>query len=74
MSGSRENIKRNNAFSLYDLYGHTQHMNPWGPEIYNFGRPFLDFIFSLFDLRLGVKKKVFREIMHFDNMTYLTTP
>ena len=45
-----------------------QHKNPCpgGHEIYNFGRPFLRhdyYIFSLFDLCLGVKK-IFKEIMH----------
>ena len=44
LPGSREeNFKRNNAFSLYDLYGHAlaQEPRPRGREIYNFGRPFL---------------------------------
>ena len=55
------------------------HKNPCtgGHEIYNFGRPFLDhhyYILSLFDLCLGVEKKIFKEIMHFHYMTYMATP
>ena len=44
MPGSREeDFQRNNAFSLYDLYGLAlaQEPLPRGHEIYNFGRPFL---------------------------------
>ena len=56
-----------------------QHKNPcqWGHESYNFGRPFLDlyhFILSLSDLCLGVKKKIFKEKMHFHYMTHMVTP
>ena len=38
-----EYFKRNNAISVYDLYGHALAMNPCprGHEIYNFGRPYL---------------------------------
>ena len=77
-----ETLIRNNAFSQYELYGQifNLHKNPctWGHEIYNFGRPFLCYdyyIFSLFDLCLGVKK-IFKEIMHFHYtcMTYMATP
>ena len=40
MPGSREeDFKKNNAFSLYDLYCHV--LTSEGHEIYNFGRPFL---------------------------------
>ena len=71
MPGSREeDFIKNNAFSLYDLC-------PGGHEIYNFGRPFLchhNYILSLSDLCLGVEKKIFKEIMHFHNMTYMATP
>ena len=49
-----------------------------GLEIfYNFGIPFLGhryYILSLFDLCLGVKKKMFKEILHFHYMTYMATP
>ena len=42
MPGSKEeDFKRNNAFSLYDLYGHTLAQEPLSPEIDNLGRPFL---------------------------------
>ena len=46
---------------------------PRGNEIYNFDRPFLGhhhYILSLSDLCLGVKKKIFKEKMHFHYMTY----
>ena len=46
-------------------------------EIYNFGRPFLGqhyYILSLSDLGLGVEKSIFKEIMDFHYMTYMTTP
>ena len=70
-----EDFKKNNAFSLYDLYGNTLTPNscPGGYEIYNLGRPYLshiDYILSLSDLCLGVKKKNFKGIMHFHYMTY----
>ena len=45
-------------------------------EIYNFGTPFLGhhyYTLSLFDLRLGVEKKIVKEIMQFHYMTYMTT-
>ena len=46
-----------------------KHMYPsvGGHEINNFGRPFLDhyyYILSLSDLCLGVKKRIFKEIIH----------
>ena len=46
---------------------------PGGHESYNFCRPFLihhHCILSLSDLCLGVKMKIFKEIMHFHYMTY----
>ena len=46
MPGSKEEeFKKNNAFLIYDLYGHAQHKNPCpgGHEIYNFGGPFLEY-------------------------------
>ena len=80
MLGSREkDSKWINAFSLYDLYGHTLHKNPStrGYEVYNFGRPFHChhyYTLRLSDLCLGVEKKIFKEIMHVRNMTYMATP
>ena len=55
-----------------------QHKNPYpgGHEIYYFGRPFLDhqyYIHSLSDLCLGVENKIFKEIKHFQYMTYKAT-
>ena len=44
-------------------------------EIYNFGTPFLChhyYTLSLFDLCLGVEKKIVKEIMQFHYMTYMT--
>ena len=46
-------------------------------EIYNFGRPFLghhDHIPNLIDLCLELKKKIFKEIMHFHYMNIMATP
>ena len=69
MPGSREeDFKKNNAFSLYDLYGHAlaQEPLPGGHEIYNFGRPFHGhhyYILGLSDLCLEVEEKIFK-IMH----------
>ena len=80
MPGCREeDCYRNNAVSLYDLYGHAPAQEPLsrGQEIYNFGRPFLghhDYILGLSDLCMGVEKKIFKEIMHFYFMTYMATP
>ena len=70
---------RNNAVSLYDLYGHTlaQEPLPRGYDIYNFGRPFLGYhyyILSLFDLCLRIEKKIFKETLHFHYLSYMTTP
>ena len=50
---------------------------PGGHESYNFGRPYLGhyyYILSLSDLCLGVKMKIFKEIMHFHYKTYIATP
>ena len=71
MPGSREeDIWRNYAFSLYDLYDHAlaQEPLPRGHEIYNFGKPFFGhhyYILGLSDLCLGVEKKIFKEIQQF---------
>ena len=42
----KEDFKRNNAFSLYNLNGNApaQEPLPQGHEIYNFGRPFLGYL------------------------------
>ena len=63
-----ENFKGNNAFLLYDFYGHALAQEPLfrGHEIYNLGRPFLDhhyLLLSLFELCLEVEKKIFKEII-----------
>ena len=65
----------------YKTYMATpQHQNPCpgGHDSYNFGRPFLGhhyyYLLSLSDLCPRVKKKVFKEIMHFHYMTYMATP
>ena len=45
-------------------------------EIYNFGTPFLGhhyYTLSLFDLCLGVEKKIVKETMQFHYMTYMAT-
>ena len=75
MPGSREeDFKRNNAFTIYDLYGQTPAP---GVMKLNFGRPFLGhyyYILSLSDICMGVEMKIFQEIMHFHYMTYMATP
>ena len=46
-------------------------------EIYNFGTPFLGhhiYTLSFFDLCLGEKKKIVKEMMQFHYMTYMTMP
>ena len=46
-------------------------------KINNIGRPLLGhhyYILDLSDLCLGVEKKNFKEIMHFQYMTYMATP
>ena len=60
-------------------YGHAlrQEPLPRGHESYNFGRPFRGhhyYILSLFDLCLGVERKIFKEIMYFHYVTYMATP
>ena len=50
---------------------------PVGHEIYNFGRPCLGHhycILTLSDLCMGVVKKIFKEVMHVNYMTYMVTP
>ena len=74
-----EDSKRNNAFSLYDLFDHVlaQETLPWRHEIYIFSRHYLGnhyFTINLFELCLGVEKKSSIEIMHFHNITYMATP
>ena len=56
---------------------HHRNPSPRGHEIYNFGRPFLGhhyYILGLSDLCLEVEKKIFKEIMHSNYMTYMSTP
>ena len=52
-----------------------QHKNPspGGHKIYNFRSPFLGRII-LSDLRMGVEKKDFKEIIHVHCMTYMGIP
>ena len=62
----RRRFLRNNAFSLYDLYGHALYQNPslGGHESYIFGRTFLGhhcYIFGLFDLCLGVERRFLKK-------------
>ena len=50
---------------------------PGGHEIYNFGRPVLGYryyILGLSDLCLGVEKKIFKDLMHFQYRTLKATP
>ena len=66
-------------YMTYMYMATPQHKNPCpgGHEIYNFGRPFLGhhyYSLGLYDLRLGVEKKMVKEIMHFHYLTYMTTP
>ena len=72
MPGSKEeDFCRNNAFSLYDLYGRVLAQEPLptgGHEISNFGRSFLGhhyYILGLSDQCLGVENKIFKEIQQF---------
>ena len=56
-----------------------KHKNPCpgGYEIYNLRRPFLGhqkYILHLSEPCPGVEEKIFKEIMHFHNMTYMATP
>ena len=49
---------------------------PGGNETYNFSRLFIGhhyYILNLFDLCLGLKEKILKEITHFHNMSYMTT-
>ena len=76
--GREEDLKKNNAFSLYDLYGHTLSHEPLPRWSCNFVDPSLVIItftitISLFDLCLGVEMKIFKEIMYFYHFTYLAT-
>ena len=80
----KEDFKRNNVFSLYDLhvYDHTlgQEPLPRGHEIYILEDPSVVhihlsqyYILSYSNLWPGVKMKIFKEIkFHF--MTYMATP
>ena len=63
---------------------HVHHMTtpkhknpcPGGHEIYNFGGPFLGhhcYTLCLSNLCLGVEKNIFKEIMYFHYITYMTT-
>ena len=48
----------------------------WDHEIYNFIKPFTgyqNYILNLFDQCPGEKKKILKEIMNFNYMTYMLT-
>ena len=73
-----EDLSRNNAILLHDLYVHARGQDPLPREVNEsckFGRIFLGhhyYILSLSGLCLGVKTKFFfKGIMHFH---YTTTP
>ena len=58
-----EDFKRNNALTLYDLYGNNlaQEPCPGGDEIYNFCRPFLghyNYLLSLSESCFIVEKNM----------------
>ena len=74
-----DDLKTNNANSLYDFYCHTlaKNQDPKGHEIYHFRRPYLGYhkyIITLSILCLGEENKMLKEIMHFHNITYMATP
>ena len=67
--------KRNNAFSLHDIYGHTLAQELLAPGLTILLEPSLFInILSLSDLCPSVEKKIFKEVMHFHYMTYMATP
>ena len=54
-----------------------QHKNPCPGVLKYFVRPFLGhhyYILGMCDLCLGVEQKIFKEIMHFHDMTNMATP
>ena len=63
--------KRNNVFSLYDIYGHVlaqEYPFLGGNEIYNMDRLFFRpdyYAISLFELMLQKRKEDFKEIHSF---------
>ena len=72
MSGSREDFKRNNAFSLYDLYDHalTQEPLPHGSWNLQFCRPFLGhhFVWSMPGSREDLLRNT--SILHLNYLLY----
>ena len=81
LGGEKKIFKRNNAFSLHDLYDHTLAQETLDPGIMNVTilvDPSLVIItiiiLSLSDLCLGVEKQIFTKLMHFHHMTYMATP
>ena len=80
MSGSREeDLKKLMQFHYMTYTATPQHKNPCPGchEVYNFGRPFLAphyHILGLSDLCQEVEKEIFKEIMHFQIMTYMIMP
>ena len=73
-------LKRNHAFSLYDLfmYGHALAQESLGVIKFTIlGRSSFNhhnYTLSLSDLCLRVEEKQFKEIMHFYYMTYSLDP
>ena len=61
------------------LFGHVlaQESLPWGSRNLQFGGLFFEhhyYALSLSDLSLGEEKKIFKEIMQFQYITYMATP
>ena len=68
-TGVKKILKKKCIFTVWPYKATPFHSNPcpWGHEIYNFGRGFLDhhFIFILSAGCTGVKKTIFKEIYQF---------
>ena len=70
-----EDFHRNNSFSQYILYDHAPAQEPL-PRVYTFGRHFIGHYNYIHELTLsvlclGVEKKTFEEIMHFQYIVYM---
>ena len=76
----KEVFKRNNAFSLYDLYGNAQahELLPRGSRTFNYNLSGLFIghhynILSFSDLCLKLEKEIFKEITQLHYMNYMAT-
>ena len=72
-----KDVKKKILKGIMHFHTLAQEPLPRGRDNYSFGRPFLGYyyyILSLSNLCLGVEKQIFKEIMHFDYMTYMATP